>query len=583
MKQQDNFMRIGVFFGGPSREREISFAGGKTAFEYLDKSLFQPIPIFVDSFGRFIRLEHSFMYANEIRDFHPAADLQSDGFKTYIDSYPDLAQKPVPPSIGEEIAPSQFKNHFDFAFLAMHGPGCEDGAIQGLLEWYQIPYSGPGLMGSAVGIDKILQNEMIALVNGQQKKSWTLRYSDWIPQEYPLLFQVLKKHLGLPLVMKAPHQGSSIGVAIVKDDSLEKFIAAVNQCFFQIEVEASFWQSLDSVSKRTWAQKIANLDEGIGFPVVVHGKSIYLPQQLIEAVDAHFSQNKDFLFISSANAEDQVLIEEYIDGQEFSCGCIQSPDGKPLALPPSEVIKMVDVFDFNAKYKAGASRKRIPVDTTLQKNQEIQHVIAQVFEQLGINVCVRIDGFLTSDGTILLHDPNTIPGMSPTSFIFKQMAEIGLNVTHALTYLIRQSIRERIRTGKNTWELRAVLDQLDSRIKVETGRQKPVKAILFNESDEQYIAARLMYGQVSAGGECKAVPVLYGRDGKYYRLPIPFMFKEYIGDVMALLSSERHPLLTESSVKAAETTAFYAGKVDYSVQVHEHISDFENITDWIKI
>jgi len=55
-------MRIGVFFGGPSREREISFAGGKTAFEYLDKSLFEPVPIFVDSFGRFIKLEHSLMY-----------------------------------------------------------------------------------------------------------------------------------------------------------------------------------------------------------------------------------------------------------------------------------------------------------------------------------------------------------------------------------------------------------------------------------------------------------------------------------------------------------------------------------------
>jgi D-alanine-D-alanine ligase len=130
--------------------------------------------------------------------------------------------------------------------------------------------------------------------------------------------------------------------------------------------------------------------------------------------------------LSSSNAEDQVLIEEFMNGQEFSCGCIQFDDGSPLALPPSEVIKMVKVFDFNAKYKPGASRKRIPVDTTLEKNQEIQQMIAHVFEQLGINVCVRIDGFLTEDGTILLHDPNTIPGMSPTSFIFKQMAEIGL-------------------------------------------------------------------------------------------------------------------------------------------------------------
>src|SRR5699024_8919278 len=99
-------MRIGVFFGGPSREREISFAGGKTAFEYLDKSLFEPIPIFVDSFGRFIKLEHSFMYASQIRDFYPAENIQLDGFKTYIDSYPHLANESIPENIGLELSPS---------------------------------------------------------------------------------------------------------------------------------------------------------------------------------------------------------------------------------------------------------------------------------------------------------------------------------------------------------------------------------------------------------------------------------------------------------------------------------------------
>jgi len=576
-------MRIGVFFGGPSREREISFAGGKTAFEYLDKSLFEPIPIFVDSFGRFIKLEHSFMYASQIRDFYPAENIQLDGFKTYIDSYPHLANEPIPENIGLELAPSDFKAHFDFAFLAMHGPGCEDGAIQGLLEWYQIPYSGPGLMGSAVGIDKILQNEMIALVNGQQKKSWTLRYDQWIPEEYPLLFQVLKKHLDLPLVIKAPHQGSSIGVAIVKEDSLEDFIAAVNQCFFQIEVTADTWKSLDETGKHSWAQKMANLDEGIGFPVVLKGESIYLPQQLIQKLDTYFAKQEETVFLSSSNAEDQVLIEEFVNGQEFSCGCIQFDNGKPLALPPSEVIKMVDVFDFNAKYKPGASRKRIPVGTSLGKNQEIQQVIAQVFEQLGINVCVRIDGFLTPDGTILLHDPNTIPGMSPTSFIFKQMAEIGLNVTQALTYLVRQSIRERIRTGKNTWNLRSLLQSLDTKIEKEISTPKPSMAIIFEALDEDYTQTRMLYGKINAESKFKAVPVLHASDGKYYKLPNPFMFKEYVTEIEALLFEERHPLLTETAEKAQQTTAFYAGEVDYTVRKYENPESIEGIEDWIFI
>lgn len=559
-------MRIGIFFGGPSREREISFAGGKTAFEYLDKSLFEPVPVFVDSFGRFILLQKELMYSAEIREFYPEPANQKGGFKTYIESFPELANEGIPASIGTLLTPDNFALHFDFVFLAMHGPDCEDGAIQGLLEWYKVPYSGPGLMGSAVGIDKILQNDMIALVNGQDKKSWTLKYSQWIPREYPLLFQVLKKHLGLPLVIKAPHQGSSIGVAIVKEDSLDEFVAAVNQCFFQIELSADTWKELGEAEKLAWGQKIANLDEGIGFPVVMDERTIYHPAALISELETYFAAGHQEVVLSSSNAEDQVLVEEFISGQEFSCGCIQFDDGSPLALPPSEVIKMVQVFDFNAKYKPGASRKRIPVDTTLEKNQEIRKVIASVFQQLGIDVCARIDGFLTEEGTIVLHDPNTIPGMSPTSFIFKQMAEIGLNVTQALTYLVRQSIRERIRTGKHTWKLRSLLAGLDERIVANNAASKPEELIVFGATDEEYVQARLRYGKLNAEGKVKPVPVLKISESEYYKLPNPLMFKEYVSDVEALLHTERHPLLTETSEKAARLTEFYAGKVTYEVE-----------------
>ncbi|KAA6430486.1 D-alanine--D-alanine ligase [Dyadobacter flavalbus] len=569
-------MRIGIFFGGPSREREISFAGGKTAFEYLDKSLFEPIPIFVDSFGRFVRIQEDLMYAGEIRDFYPAKNHFQDGFRIYIESFPALENEPLSPETGVLISPSEFKQHFDFAFLAMHGPDCEDGAIQGLLEWYKIPYSGPGLMGSAVGIDKILQNEMIALVNAQQKKSWTLRFDQWVPNEYAILFQVLKKHLGLPLVIKAPHQGSSIGVAIVKEDSLDEFVYAVNQCFFQVELESTTWNAMDPAQKQAWGQKMANLDEGIGFPVLFNGHTVYHPAALIAELDAYFLQDQVTAFISSANAEDQVLVEEFIEGQEFSCGCIQFDNGKPLALPPSEVIKMVRVFDFNAKYKPGASRKRIPVDTTLEINQEIQRVIADVFQQLGINVCVRIDGFLTPEGTIVLHDPNTIPGMSPTSFIFKQMAEIGLNVTQALTYLIRQSLRERIRSGKHTWQLRSLLGSLDEKIRQNNAVSKPSELIVFEATDEQYAAARLKYGSMHAAGKSVPVPVLHANDGKYYKLTNPLMFKEFVADIEDLLHAERHPLLTETSRKAAEITSFYGGNPDFRIGVYTSLAELED-------
>ncbi|MFQ3576802.1 MAG: hypothetical protein SNJ77_10245, partial [Cytophagales bacterium] len=60
-------MKVGIFFGGQSREREVSFAGGRTVYDNLDKTLFEPIPVFVDSLGRFVLLEWQFLYKGSIR------------------------------------------------------------------------------------------------------------------------------------------------------------------------------------------------------------------------------------------------------------------------------------------------------------------------------------------------------------------------------------------------------------------------------------------------------------------------------------------------------------------------------------
>jgi D-alanine-D-alanine ligase-like ATP-grasp enzyme len=60
-------IRIGIFFGGASREREVSFAGGRTVYDNLDKSLFDAVPIFVDSFNNFILLDWKYIYKGSIR------------------------------------------------------------------------------------------------------------------------------------------------------------------------------------------------------------------------------------------------------------------------------------------------------------------------------------------------------------------------------------------------------------------------------------------------------------------------------------------------------------------------------------
>ncbi|GAB3892773.1 hypothetical protein GCM10028803_06010 [Larkinella knui] len=561
-------MKIGIFFGGPSREREVSFAGGRTALTHIDKGLFQPVMVFVDGLGNFILIREEFLSKGSIRAFYPQ---QSDSrFSVYIESLAGLSAEELERQIsliGQRIQPQAFTQHFDLAFLAMHGPDCEDGGIQGLLEWYKIPYTGPGLMGSAVGINKILQNELIQLINGQQKKMSVVSRSAWDQSDKAGLFESLQSLLGLPIVVKAPHQGSSIGVVIVRENDLSTFIKAVDQCFFRQEIDLQAWNQLSEASKLSFVQDITELDSGIGFPIVLEetGEFVYHPKDLLEKADSWAASGNQTLVIASANSEDELLFEEFISGQEFSCGVLQDDDGVAVALPPTEIYNVTS-FDFKSKYQSSTTKKRIPVETSLEHNREIQLNVADVFTRLGMNVCARIDGFLTPDqtdepGRVLLHDPNTIPGMSPTSLIFKQMAEIGLNVTQAITYFIRQSLRERIRTGKDTVRLRQQLADLDVRMADRKNLHLPSEEFVLDTTAESVEAtwqeAKTWYGQRAAQGQSRPVVVLKtGQDR--HELPLNLLFKDTVSDVVEALAKPVHPLIAETRERARTITERYS-------------------------
>jgi D-alanine-D-alanine ligase len=574
-------MKIGIFFGGPAREREISFAGGKTAMENIDKSLFEPVPIFVDGCGNFILLNPELVYAASIRDFYPPKSYQGD-YRIYSESLgqmPDNELLTMISTVGTKISPDKFSEYFKFAFIAMHGPACEDGSIQGLLEWYGIPYSGPSLLGSSIGIDKIAQNDLIKLAIGLDKKTTTLTRAYFEANDSAKVFEEIKEKVGLPFVVKAPHQGSSIGVSFVKKDSVDDFEKAVKQCLFIREVSENEWNSVD---KHEFVQRMANLDEGIGLPVSMNGEVIYHPSELLEKLDKNLSGESKIVQLISMNSEDAVLIEGFVKGQEFSCGVIQTPDCESVALPPTEIIANVEVFDFKAKYQSSATRKKIPVDTSLENNQKIQHDVKATFDALKFGVCTRIDGFLTPDGRVILHDPNTIPGMSPTSLIFKQMAEIGMNVTDAITYFIRQSIRERIRASKNTFKFQKLLDKLDFSIaeRIENMPNRKKVAVVFGgysleNQEDSFVKARKAFGKLAASTEYLPIPVFVTLNGKYHQLPINLMFKEFAEDIVKLLDGSVHPLIVSTRKNAEPITLHFTGKLMEKVKAIDSLESFD--------
>jgi D-alanine-D-alanine ligase len=569
-------MRIGIFFGGQSREREISFAGGRTVFDNLDKNLFTPIPIFVDSVGNFILLNWKYIYKGTIRDFYPPVQYSPEfkhDFQIYIESLHTLSDEKMNElieNVGTKIQPSEFEKHIDFAFLALHGPFGEDGNIQGLLEWYNIPYSGSGILPSAIGINKVIQKKLMSNANFLLPKSELLSKSQWLhTTDVQSLFFQYKESIGWPLVIKAPNQGSSIGITVLTEPNIESFVDAIDKAFFRHKIQAHHWLKLTENEKANFVRQLTDIREGIGLPLMHDAEIYFHPEQLLEALNAYFQNHQDAFVVESLYGENTIIIEAFITGKEFSCIVVQNTDGSPLALPPTEIVKGNNFFDYKSKYLPGMSRKITPIQLPTEQINHIRHQCERLFASLSFDVYARIDGFITPEGTVFLNDPNTTSGMMPSSFFFHQAAEIGLNPSQFLTYIIRTSMLARLNNGRKSVLIQKLMELLDKRIaENHTNNQKKIRVgvIMGGFSSERHISVesgRNIYEKLSSDSKYEAIPIfLTGNEAEHlmYIMPINIMLKDNADDIkdkVQQMSYQKHEVVKEIIELAQSITQKY--------------------------
>ena len=150
-------VRVAVVMGGPSTEREVSLASGRGVLAALERLGYE---------ARSLDFDQRFVDA--LRDFGP-----------------------------------------DVVFNALHGPGGEDGTIQGVLEWLRVPYTGSDLRSCALAMDKHLTKKLVS-AEGLPTPAWDT--FDFEGGTLPLL----PGSLNLPLVVKPRNEGSSTGVSVVR-------------------------------------------------------------------------------------------------------------------------------------------------------------------------------------------------------------------------------------------------------------------------------------------------------------------------------------------------------------------------------
>jgi D-alanine-D-alanine ligase len=167
---------VGLIHGGKSAEHEISLLSAQNIFEAIDKTKYEPVMIKIDKSGKW----------------------ELDG--------------------GLESA------HIDVAFPILHGPFGEDGTIQGLLKFADIPFVGAGVLGSAIGMDKEVMKRLLRDAGIPIGKFVAVKNYERLPT-----FDVVEAALGNPVFVKPANMGSSVGISKVSND--EEYAAAVKNAY----------------------------------------------------------------------------------------------------------------------------------------------------------------------------------------------------------------------------------------------------------------------------------------------------------------------------------------------------------------
>ena len=135
--------------------------------------------------------------------------------------------------------------------------------------------------------------------------------------------------------------------------------------------------------------------------------------------------------------EDEVVIEQFIQGREFSDGVIE---GK--ALPVIEIAPKQGFYDYKNKYAAGSAVETCPADLSPEKTAEMQKYAQMAFLALGLTSYARMDFMMGADGSLYCLEANTLPGMTPTSLLPQEAAAVGIGYEELCEKLIEVSLKK---------------------------------------------------------------------------------------------------------------------------------------------
>lgn len=205
-------MRVGILFGGKSAEHEISVQSAKNIYQALDKNKYEVVLMAIDKSGKWVSHQDAMWLLNQQAVL---PNLNQPELK-------EISLHPQSDGVVSGLGPNEAK--LDVVFPILHGPFGEDGTVQGLLKLANIPFVGPGVLGSAVGMDKDVMKRLLRDANIPIGKFVSIHGIENAPD-----FNTIQSQLGRPLFIKPANLGSSVGISKVNSET--EYLAALKLAF----------------------------------------------------------------------------------------------------------------------------------------------------------------------------------------------------------------------------------------------------------------------------------------------------------------------------------------------------------------
>lgn len=338
-------LRIGIIFGGASSEKEVSLEGGRNVYYKISAEKYEKIPIFIDSKLKLWRINDFLIVQNTTSDLEMLLAEQAE--KIPYEKLPAL---------------------IDFAFIVGHGKYLEDGCLQGFLEILGIPYNGPGVLSSALGMDKYTLRQILTAHGIKVPRYIAIYDREWVKDKNKII-EKIKKEIGFPCLVKPSREGCSTGITVVRE---EKKLPDALEMAFQ-------WDNV-------------------------------------------------------------ILVEEYIEGAiEITCSVLGNEKLEALPLTETPWQQNLEYLTLLDKFLPGGAEMITPARLDEVTTQKAKKTAIKVCQILNLRGYPRIDMFVKNNEVIVL-EPNTLPGMTPSTMVFHQAAEVGMSPEEFLDKIIQLGI-----------------------------------------------------------------------------------------------------------------------------------------------